>query len=209
MSTVITEVEAVVNSRPLTYVYNDIEEGGPLTPGHLLCGRRLVSLPDVIKDTSEIKDPDFIPDSSKDKISKILKIRNLNMMKFWSCWRKEYLVNLREHDQVRTKRKSNKFVPKINAIVLLGDQTPRAQWKLAKIVKLLKGRDGVARAAEIITSTGSKLERSIEHLYPLEVDEETITVQEDISDNDNIEVPVRPQRKAANEANRKIRENLS
>ena len=43
--TAITEVEAVVNSRPLLYISSDdLDE--PLTPAHLLTGRRLLSLPD-------------------------------------------------------------------------------------------------------------------------------------------------------------------
>lgn len=33
--TVLTEVEGVLNSRPLTYVYSDITDQEPLTPGHL------------------------------------------------------------------------------------------------------------------------------------------------------------------------------
>ena len=45
MQTVIIEVEAIVNSRPLSYVHpDDLEE--PLTPSHLIVGRRLLSLPD-------------------------------------------------------------------------------------------------------------------------------------------------------------------
>ena len=40
------EVEAVLNSRPLTYVYSeDVEE--PLMPSRLLIGRRLLTLPDA------------------------------------------------------------------------------------------------------------------------------------------------------------------
>ena len=40
-----TEVEGVLNSRPLTYVYSDdITE--PLTPSHLLVGYRILTLPD-------------------------------------------------------------------------------------------------------------------------------------------------------------------
>ena len=39
--TVTNEVEAVVKSQPLTYIYEDeVEE--VLTPSHLYCGRRLL-----------------------------------------------------------------------------------------------------------------------------------------------------------------------
>ena len=43
--TVVTEVEAVFNLRPLTYVSSeDVEE--PLTPSHLILGYQVMSLPD-------------------------------------------------------------------------------------------------------------------------------------------------------------------
>ena len=43
LNTVLTEVEGVLNSRPLTYVYqNEIEE--PLTPSHPMIGRRLLKI---------------------------------------------------------------------------------------------------------------------------------------------------------------------
>ena len=43
---VLIEVQAVLNSRPLTYVYaEDIEN--PLTLSHLLTGKRLLTLPDT------------------------------------------------------------------------------------------------------------------------------------------------------------------
>lgn len=43
--TAVIEVEAILNSRPLSYVSaDDLDE--PLTPSHLLVGRRLLSLPD-------------------------------------------------------------------------------------------------------------------------------------------------------------------
>ena len=55
--TVIIEVEAIVNSRPLSYVSpNDLEE--PLTPSHLLVGCQLTSLPDHTQYEQE-PDEDF------------------------------------------------------------------------------------------------------------------------------------------------------
>lgn len=45
LSTVVTEVEVVLNSRPLTFVYTEKSEPDPLTPADFLVGRRLTSLP--------------------------------------------------------------------------------------------------------------------------------------------------------------------
>ena len=45
LHTLVVEIEAVLNSRPLTYVASeDIEE--PLTPSHRLVGYRILTLPD-------------------------------------------------------------------------------------------------------------------------------------------------------------------
>ncbi|XP_035227735.1 uncharacterized protein LOC118199947, partial [Stegodyphus dumicola] len=45
LQTILTEIESVLNSRPLNYVYNDPSEPFPLTPTHFLTGKRLTSLP--------------------------------------------------------------------------------------------------------------------------------------------------------------------
>ena len=44
--TLITQIEAVVNSRPLSPLSNDPTDLNPLTPGHFLIGRSLVAAPD-------------------------------------------------------------------------------------------------------------------------------------------------------------------
>ena len=45
--TAVVEIEAVINSRPLSYISSaDYEE--PLTPSHLVFGRRLLNLPDYL-----------------------------------------------------------------------------------------------------------------------------------------------------------------
>ena len=47
LSTVFTEVESKLNSRPLTYEYSEVDEE-VLTPSHLIYGRRIKTLPDEI-----------------------------------------------------------------------------------------------------------------------------------------------------------------
>lgn len=60
LSTLLTEVEAVVNSQPLTYVFNDVEEPYPLSPADFLVGRRLTALPPY--------DPTINTDSTTDQL---------------------------------------------------------------------------------------------------------------------------------------------
>ncbi len=47
--TVVTEIESVINSRPLTYVYNDHNEPEPMTPNQILTGKNICKPVTVIK----------------------------------------------------------------------------------------------------------------------------------------------------------------
>ena len=47
--TVVTDVEGTVNCRPITYLYLD-ERVGPLTPSHLITGKRIISLPSIVEE---------------------------------------------------------------------------------------------------------------------------------------------------------------
>ena len=60
-------------------------------------------------------------------------------------------------------------------VILKNDSVARAFWKLAKVEKLLPGRDGLVRAAELTVPRGTssnstqRLRRPIQHLIPTEV----------------------------------------
>ena len=45
LQTVVTEIETIMNDRPLTYISSSLDDPEPLTPTHLLYGRRITSLP--------------------------------------------------------------------------------------------------------------------------------------------------------------------
>ena len=54
----VVEIKAVTNSRPLSYVSaTNVEE--PLTPSHLIIGRRLLSLPDYLGYVHDPSDNNF------------------------------------------------------------------------------------------------------------------------------------------------------
>ncbi len=57
LHTLMTEVEAVLNSRPLVYVGTELEDQVALTPGNLLgCPKN--GVPEL--ETSNLKDKDFV-----------------------------------------------------------------------------------------------------------------------------------------------------
>ena len=161
LTTVVTEVEAVLNSRPLTYVSaDDIEE--PLTPAHLLTGRRLLSLPDTIY-CSRIEE-EF--EATPQLLTKILN-------GFWKHWRSEYLVELRDVHR-HTRKTSKAEVINVRDIVLVHDEAkPRGFWRLGCVTDLVVGRDGQTRGAVLkVASSGSQattLQRPLRRLYPLEI----------------------------------------
>lgn len=45
LQTIVVEIEAILNDRPLRFVSSNIEDEQPLTPSHLLYGRRITALP--------------------------------------------------------------------------------------------------------------------------------------------------------------------
>ena len=62
--TILTEIQATLNSRPLTYPYTDINDGPPLTPSHFLRGHRILTLPDTEEDSN------YIPQESAKDLSR-------------------------------------------------------------------------------------------------------------------------------------------
>ena len=59
LQTITVEIEAILNDRPLTHVSSNVIDEEPLTPAHLLYGRRITALPHIRVEQDEILDPDY------------------------------------------------------------------------------------------------------------------------------------------------------
>ena len=162
LQTIVVEVEAVLNNRPLTYVSSDVTDADPITPSHLLHGRPIVSFPHRDVQEDELDDPTY---GETGDIQTRAKIQSLLLHHFWNRWSKEYLTALREFHRVSG---TNTQTVRVGDVVLIHDDTSRVHWRLAVIERLNKGADGLTHSADIRTSTG-KTNRPIAKLYPLEV----------------------------------------
>ena len=93
LQTLIKEVQPVVNDRPITFVYHDVNDPEPLTPSKLLYGFDITALPRPVVDPDELKDEDV---NEHDQLNKALKRRSLLFQHFVQRFKSEYLASLRE-----------------------------------------------------------------------------------------------------------------
>ena len=196
LQTIIVEVEALLNERPLTYTSCDISDPEPISPSQLLQGRRIVTLPYPM---TQDDDPEF-GNNDDSALRHRAKRQVLLIDHFWKRWRNEYLTPLRETH--RTTGNNDQQV-KVGDVVLVHDDTKRVNWKLAVIESVNKGRDNIIRSANIRTSTG-RTNHPISRLYPLEVSSSTdlTTRQPSIETSERSESPVPPKRPVREAAKR-------
>ena len=134
-----TEIEAIINSRPLTPMSVDPNDLTALTPGHFLIGDSMKCLPSV--------DYESLPDNRLTAYEIITKIKN----DFWKQWYKQYINELIVHYQKQT---SNIKLKKGMMVILKDKDLPSMQWHLGRVEELHPGEDNVIRAATIRTSSG-------------------------------------------------------
>ena len=100
LETILTEVEAVINSRPLVYVGADLNSGFTLTPGDFLSLNLKTGVPSLETDHEQLQDPDFIESlSSAKKLLENWKKGQKHLNTFWTIWFEEYVLSLHERGQ--------------------------------------------------------------------------------------------------------------
>lgn len=133
LMTLMCEVEAIINSRPLTTVHNDSQELTPLTPNHLL------TLRGNVMPTGKFGPNDTY---SKKRWRHIQYLADL----FWKRWKKEYLVGLQERQKWNTKHRN---LAKGDVVLVVDDTAPRCHWSLGRVTDTKVSNDGLVRSATI------------------------------------------------------------
>ena len=191
LETTLCNIEAVINSRPLNYVSeDDMEE--PLTPYHLMFGRRMCNYPVAMKTINE--------DSS-------ITLKRLNYLDtiLNNYWRKFLTLYFNELRQMHLYKNENneKRNLLLNDVVLIKDDgcIPRQKWKLGKVEKLIIGNDGNVRGAKLKVSSANKnissCYRPVQKLIPFEISEEKDSSQDSELHEKEQTCKTRPTRKAA------------
>ncbi|XP_050671207.1 uncharacterized protein LOC126969704 [Leptidea sinapis] len=154
LTTLLSQVEACVNSRPLTLMNSTLDEP-PLTPGHFLIREPLIGVPE--------------PSLLDVKLSPLNRWHIIQRMvqSLWSRWRNEYLTTL----QHRYKWNTNQTDLPIGTVVLVkDDMLPPGKWLLGRIIQKHPGTDGITRVVTL-KYKDSVFKRPIAKLCPLPLDE--------------------------------------
>lgn len=149
--TVLTQIEAVLNSRPLSPLSSDSNDFLPLTPAHFLIGRPLTA--PICENLTTIEPA---------RLGRYDRVEQLRQH-FWQRWSKEYVSEL----QTRTKWKVNSEDITPDSLVLIKEENvPPLKWKLGRVTQVFPGADGISRVAEIRTAHGI-IRRSFAKICPL------------------------------------------
>lgn len=146
LNTVLIQIEAILNSRPLIALSCDISDFTYLTPGHFLVGVPLVSYPE--------------PDISEIPTNRLKFWQLVESIKqgFWKVWHKQYLNTL----QCRQKWRDD--VPNIcvgDLVLLKEPNSPPLYWPMARISKVFPGNDNKVRAFEVTAPNRKVYRRSL------------------------------------------------
>ncbi len=143
--TILCEVEAILNSRPITKASDDANDLEALTPNHILLLKSKPHLPPGLF----CKDDLYV----KRRWRQVQFLSDL----FWKRWVREYLPLLQERQKwMRPKRSFS-----IGDIVVIMDPVaPRGSWLMGKIMQTYPDKKGFVRSVQLKTKTG-QLDRPV------------------------------------------------
>ena len=110
----------------------------------------------------ELQEPTYC---GAEQVRRDARIQSALLQHFAARWRREYLTSLREF--YRPAGRSGQVI-KVKDVVLVHDDCPWINWKMAVLESLVTGDDGFVRSANIRTKNGVT-NRPVGKLFPLKV----------------------------------------
>ena len=148
LRTLMYEVMAIINSRPLSAV---TEEDMPLTPNMLLTMKSNITLPPP----SNFADADVY---SRTRWRAVQHLANV----FWKRWRSEYLSQLQSRQKWVHSKSENIGIGDV--VLMKDDNVPRNQWPLAKVVECNTSSDQHVRSAKLLLGNQKGPQKSNHYL---------------------------------------------
>ncbi|XP_033214033.1 uncharacterized protein LOC117171090 [Belonocnema kinseyi] len=154
-TTLATEIEGILNSRPLTPVPSDPNDLAALTPGHFLTGDSLTAVPEH-----------YLKDLPSGRLSSWQQVQQMKQH-FWTRWSKEYLHELTVRKKWHKGATTDIQIGKL--VTMRDDNLPPMRWTLGRVIATHPGEDGVIRVVTVKTANGD-CKRSVKNLSPLPID---------------------------------------
>lgn len=141
MQTVLCEIEAILNSRPLIPLSSDPNDLNYLSPGHFLVGSPLNSFP--------------TPNLENVNTNTLIRWQMIEQMRqhFWRRWSMEYLNSLQERHKWKTS-KGQQLEPG-QMVLIKQPGVPPMQWLTGRVTDVQIGSHGLRRSATVMTARGS------------------------------------------------------
>ncbi|XP_068146363.1 uncharacterized protein [Drosophila tropicalis] len=151
LQSIAIEVEAILNSRPISIHSDDPNDGEALTPAHLLIGCSLQAIPEPV-----------INDSRLSYLSRWQRVTYLKQ-RFWELWKRDYVHQLQERSKWLHPENN---IAKDQLVLIHEDNLPPQCWITGRVVEAIPGADGRVRVADVRTKKGI-IRRPICKLAPL------------------------------------------
>ena len=140
LTTVLTQIEACLNSHLIVSLSVPDDGIEALTPGHFLIGRPIEALPDPVLTYRTIS-----------ILSRWILCQAL-VRHLWQRWSSDYLNSFR-HITKWCKCSPNLRVGDI--VILREDNMTPSKWPLGRVVSVYTGQDGLVRVVSVKTATGT------------------------------------------------------
>ena len=101
----------------------------------------------------------------------------------WNRWNKEYLRSLREKYNMKNNQRHMEIATGY-VVLIKGSNKHRSKWNIRIVEELYKGKDKLIRAVKLL-SKKTYIERSIQCIYPLELNCGTLKRQKTVKPRRN------------------------